>query len=183
MRKRGSPAKTIVPDEEAFWRVIPLAEMTGEQWESLCDGCARCCLNKFQYEDTGEIEWTDVACKLLDAKKCRCTDYGNRHVRVPDCQALTAKNVFELTWLPPTCAYRLLAEGRDLYWWHPLVSGDPETVHAARISVRGRAVSEVDVPQRFWEDHIVPWPGEEPDVTPTARRQIERDKGPGPGHE
>jgi uncharacterized cysteine cluster protein YcgN (CxxCxxCC family) len=149
-------------DDEPFWRTVPLAEMTDQQWESLCDGCGRCCLNKYLYEDTGEIDWTDVACKLLDGKSCRCSDYPNRQKLVPDCQRLNAENVFELTWLPPTCAYRLLAEGRDLYWWHPLVSGDPETVHSAGVSVRGRTVSEADVPERFWEDHIVAWPGREP---------------------
>lgn len=148
-------------DDEPFWRTVPLARMTDGQWESLCDGCGRCCLNKFLYEDTGEIDWTDVACKLLDGQSCRCSDYNNRQQLVPDCQRLTATNVFELTWLPPTCAYRLVAEGRELYWWHPLVSGDPTTVHTAGMSVQGRTVSEADVRERFWEDHVVAWPGEE----------------------
>jgi hypothetical protein len=142
-----------------FWRTKSLAEMTGPEWESLCDGCARCCLNKLEYEDTGEIEWTDVACRLLDDDTCRCRDYAHRHRRVPDCLALTAENVPRLTWLPPTCGYRLVAEGRDLYWWHPLVSGDPETVHAAGISVRHRTVSETVVPVADFDDHVVAWPG------------------------
>ena len=147
---------------EPFWRTVPLAEMTDSQWESLCDGCARCCLNKLQYEDTGEIAWTDVACRLLDGDTCRCGDYSNRHARVPDCQALTPENVPGLTWLPPTCGYRLVAEGRDLYWWHPLVSGDAESVHAAGISVRGKTLSEADVVVDDFEDYVVAWPGEIP---------------------
>jgi hypothetical protein len=141
-----------------FWRTKTLAELTAAEWESLCDGCGRCCLNKLEYEDTGEIAWTDVACRLLDEESCRCRDYKNRHARVPDCLALTAENVPRLNWLPPTCGYRLVAEGRDLYWWHPLVSGDPETVHAAGISVRGRTVSETVVPVDDFEEHLVAWP-------------------------
>ena len=117
---------------EPFWRTKKLAEMSAVEWESLCDGCARCCLNKLEYEDTGEIAWTDVACRLLDGDSCRCRDYRAPPERVADCVALTPENVPELDWLPPTCGYRLVAEGRDLYWWHPLVSGDPETVHAGR---------------------------------------------------
>jgi uncharacterized cysteine cluster protein YcgN (CxxCxxCC family) len=145
-----------------FWRTKSLAEMTPAEWESLCDGCGRCCLNKLEYEDTGEIEWTDVACRLFDDATCRCRDYPNRHDRVPDCLALTAENVSALSWLPPTCAYRLVAEGSDLYWWHPLVSGDPASVHAAGISVRGRTVSEAVVPIEDLEEHVVKWPAKIP---------------------
>lgn len=145
-----------------FWQTVPLEEMSAAEWESLCDGCGRCCLNKLLYEDTGELAWTDVACHLLDGESCRCGDYAHRHERVPDCQALTPENVRELTWLPPTCGYRLIAEGRDLYWWHPLVSGDPETVHAAGISVRGRTRSEHDIAFDELEKYIVDWPGEAP---------------------
>jgi uncharacterized cysteine cluster protein YcgN (CxxCxxCC family) len=145
-----------------FWRTKTLTELTPAEWESLCDGCGRCCLNKLEYEDTGEIEWTDVACRLFDDATCRCRDYGHRHERVPDCLALTAANVTQLSWLPPTCGYRLVAEGSDLYWWHPLVSGDPETVHAAGVSVRGRTVSEKVVPIEDFEEHVVRWPGEVP---------------------
>jgi uncharacterized cysteine cluster protein YcgN (CxxCxxCC family) len=154
------------PAPEPFWKTLAMSEMSPEQWESLCDGCGRCCLNKLLYEDTGEIAWTDLACKLLDGESCRCKDYPNRHRRVPDCQALNADNVPGLTWLPPTCGYRLVAEGRDLYWWHPLVSGDPESVHAAGISVRGKTQSEVDVVVEDYEDYVVAWPGE----IPTAAR-------------
>ena len=119
--------------------------MTAAEWESLCDGCGRCCLNKLEDIDTGRIEWTDVACRLLDGESCRCRNYKRRRL-VPDCVQLTPESVRALSWLPPTCAYRLVEEGRDLYWWHPLVSGDPESVHDAGISVRARTVSEKDFP-------------------------------------
>ena len=141
---------------EPYWRTKTLDEMTREEWEALCDGCARCCLIKLEDADTGEIAYTDIACRLLDLGRCRCTRYRQRLRLVPDCVDLTPENVRKLGWLPSTCAYRLLAEGRDLAWWHPLVSGDPETVHEAGISVRDRAVSERrgDDP----EARIVTWP-------------------------
>jgi len=139
-----------------FWKTTPLAEMTREQWESLCDGCGRCCLNKLVNEDTGEIFHTDVACRLLDLDTCRCVSYDDRKRFVPDCQILTHRNYKRFAWLPSTCAYRVLGEGGDLAWWHPLVSGDPETVHQARISVRGRVVSERDTDDL--ENHVVSWP-------------------------
>jgi len=139
-----------------FWKTTPLAEMTREQWESLCDGCGRCCLNKLENEDTGEIFHTDVACRLLDLETCRCVSYDERKRFVPDCQILTHRNYKNFAWLPSTCAYRVLGEGGDLAWWHPLVSGDPETVHQARISVRGRVVSERDTDDL--ENHVVSWP-------------------------
>ncbi len=148
--------------DEPFWRRKTLAEMTRSEWESLCDGCAKCCLDKLEDEDTGEISYTEVACRLLDLGTCRCTDYANRTRFVPDCVVLTPRTVARLTWLPSTCAYRLISEGRDLEWWHPLVSGDPETVHRAGVSVRGRAVPEAVAGDL--EDHIVHWPeqGENP---------------------
>jgi hypothetical protein len=146
-----------------FWRRKTLGEMTSTEWESLCDGCARCCLNKLEDEDTGEIAWTDLACRLLDAGSCRCSDYDNRSTRVPDCLTLDVERVETLSWLPPTCGYRLVSEGLDLYWWHPLVSGSPETVHQAGISVRGRVKSEDGIPLAQWEDHIVTWPEEDPE--------------------
>lgn len=145
-----------------FWREKSLAEMSEAEWEALCDGCGRCCLNKLEYADTGEVLWTNVACRLFDEDTCRCSDYPNRQAKVADCIALTAENVPSLTWLPPTCAYRLIAEGQDLYWWHPLVSGDASTVHEARISVRGRTFSEADVAEEDLEDHVVAWPGKTP---------------------
>jgi uncharacterized cysteine cluster protein YcgN (CxxCxxCC family) len=144
-----------------FWKRLTLDEMSADEWESLCDGCARCCLNKLEDEDTLAIEWTDVACRLLDGDTCRCRDYPNRQAQVPDCVQLTPNKVRTLSWLPPTCAYRLVAQGRDLYWWHPLVSGDPGTVHAAGISVRGKTVSEDGMSFEDWEQRIVEWPGQE----------------------
>lgn len=144
-----------------FWKTKRLAEMSASEWESLCDGCARCCLLKLEDVDTDEIVFTNVACRLLDSGACRCSDYPNRNSRVPDCVPLDVKAVETLRWLPPTCAYRLVANGRDLYWWHPLVSGDPETVHAAGISVRGRTESEDDIPEEDLEDYIVSWPFED----------------------
>ena len=148
--------------DEPFWRRKTLAEMTRSEWEALCDGCAKCCLDKLQDDDTGEISYTEVACRLLDLGTCRCTDYANRKRFVPDCVVLTPRMVARLTWLPSSCAYRLISEGRDLEWWHPLVSGDPETVHRAGVSVRGRAVPEALAGDL--EDHIVHWPeqGENP---------------------
>jgi uncharacterized cysteine cluster protein YcgN (CxxCxxCC family) len=160
MARPSAPADET--DADPFWRRLSLAEMSERQWESLCDGCARCCLNKLIYEDTGELAWTDVACRLLDGDTCRCRDYEHRQEKVPDCVRLSATNVVTLGWLPPTCAYRLVAEGRDLYWWHPLVSGDPETVHEAGVSVKGRTVSEEGMSEADLDLHIVAWPGEGP---------------------
>ena len=123
-----------------FWQRKTLSEMTQPEWESLCDGCARCCLLKLEDIDTGHVEYTNIACRLLDHGTCRCTRYPARHELVPDCVGLSADVLTEIAWLPSTCAYRLVAEGRDLYWWHPLVSGNADTVHQAGISVRGRVV-------------------------------------------
>jgi hypothetical protein len=141
---------------DRFWRDTPLARMSGREWEALCDGCGKCCLNKLEDEDTGEVALTRIACKLLDDTSCRCGSYSNRHSFVPECIRLTPASLPEhLYWLPDTCAYRLVHEGRDLAWWHPLVSGDAETVHSAGISVRGLTLSEALVPEEDWEDHII----------------------------
>ena len=161
-RRRAKAAAAEAGSSDPFWRRKSLEEMTPAEWESVCDGCGRCCLNKLQDEDTGEIAWTAVSCRLLDTDTCRCTDYAHRTAEVPDCIPLDAEAVRSLPWLPPTCGYRLLAEGRELYWWHPLISGDPNTVHDAGISVRGRAISEAYVPMSTWEDFLVDWPAEEP---------------------
>ncbi len=146
-----------------FWKRKSLEDLSRDEWESLCDGCARCCLNKLEDWDTGEIAWTDVACTLLDDNTCRCRDYDGRAAIVADCVQLDAPTVRALSWLPVTCAYRRLAEGRDLAWWHPLVSGSPETVHQAGISVRGQTISEDDVTVEEYEDHLVDWPNVDPD--------------------
>jgi uncharacterized cysteine cluster protein YcgN (CxxCxxCC family) len=149
-----------MPSDIPFWRRKTLGEMTRAEWESLCDGCGRCCLHKLRDADTEELAWTEVACRLLDTASCRCKDYANRRARVPDCVKLTPKRIADIDWLPPTCAYRLLSEGQDLPWWHPLVSGTPETVHEAGVSVRGRAVPEREAGPL--EHHIVAWPGRTP---------------------
>jgi uncharacterized cysteine cluster protein YcgN (CxxCxxCC family) len=162
-------------DDVPFWRRKTLDEMSDAEWESLCDGCGRCCLNKLEDIDTGAIEWTDVACRLLDGETCRCRNYPKRQKLVPDCVQLTPESVRTLSWLPPSCAYRLLAEGRDLYWWHPLVSGDQESVRAAGVSVSGRTVSEKDYPIDRLEERIVDWPGR----IPRRRRQKKAADEPG----
>ncbi len=143
--------------ELPFWRRKALHEMTSDEWESLCDGCGKCCLIKLEDEDSGEIIATDVTCKLLDLGTCRCRHYEERIRYVPDCVTLTPDNIRSLAFMPATCAYRMLAEGKALADWHPLVSGDPNSVHDAGISVMGRAVSEVGVEDAELEDHVIEW--------------------------
>jgi uncharacterized cysteine cluster protein YcgN (CxxCxxCC family) len=147
-------------DPPPFWQTKKLSEMTRAEWESLCDGCGRCCLHKLRYEETGDLAFTNVACRLLDLHSCRCGDYAHRRQHVPDCVHLSPAALREIDWLPPSCAYRRLPEGRGLAWWHPLVSGDPETVHKAGISVRGRAVSEKHAGPL--DHHLADWPGRAP---------------------
>jgi uncharacterized cysteine cluster protein YcgN (CxxCxxCC family) len=146
-----------------FWREKSLEAMSPEEWESLCDGCGRCCLLKLEDEDTAEIHYTDIGCTLLDAGTCRCRDYARRQRRVPDCVRLTPEAVRTLPWLPPTCGYRLVRDGHDLPWWHPLVSGTRRTVHEAGISVRGRVSgTEEEFETDELPDRIVAWPGQDP---------------------
>lgn len=143
------------PSEVPFWKEKKLHEMSRREWESLCDGCGKCCLHKIEDADSGEILSTNVACKLLDPKTCLCSDYKNRKKHVSDCQILTPKKVASFRWLPTTCAYRLLSEGRELPRWHPLVSGSPKSVHNAGASVRGKVILER--PNMDLEDFIVEW--------------------------
>jgi len=136
-----APPQATVP----FWETKPLEAMSGAEWESLCDRCGQCCLLKVEDEDSGKIFLTELACRLLDVRSCRCRDYADRHASVLDCVVITPENSRTLGWLPESCAYRRLAEGRGLEWWHPLVSGDADTVHHAGISVRGWVRSEKGV--------------------------------------
>lgn len=167
-----SRAKQKLAETEPFWKLKPLEALSPVEWESLCDGCGRCCLVKLEDEDNGEIHFTDVACKLLNAETCRCTDYAHRRRKVHDCIKLTPATVRSLSWLPPSCAYRLIAEGRDLAWWHPLVSGSTTSVHEAGVSVRGRVqASEKDVKLADYLDHIVAWPGKRPRPAPKTAQE------------
>ena len=143
----------------SFWKEKTLEEMTDAEWESLCDGCARCCLIKLEDADTSEVHYTSLACNLLDIDRCRCTGYPRRHELVPDCIHFTPELAATLSWLPDTCAYRLLAEGLDLPAWHPLVSGRRESVHEAGISVRGRAIPVRMVADEDQEDYVIDWVG------------------------
>lgn len=146
---------------EPFWKTKSLAEMSDAEWESLCDGCGKCCLAKLEDVDTGEIHWTSIGCRLFDEGSCRCHNYERRLEKVADCVRLTPDNVGSIVWLPRTCAYRLLAEGKELHWWHPLVSGNPETVHEAGVSVRGRLTGlETDMAEE--EDYLAHVLDEEP---------------------
>ncbi|MGL4686978.1 MAG: YcgN family cysteine cluster protein [Commensalibacter sp.] len=142
---------------EKFWEKLSLSEMDTEQWEALCDRCGRCCLHKLRDNDTDEVLFTNVACCLLDVDSGQCKDYENRHKKVPDCLQLTMDLLVKVDWLSPTCAYRLLKEGKTLRQWHPLISKNYESVHKAGISVRGRVISERRAGDI--EDYIVDWPG------------------------
>ncbi len=142
--------------EAPFWQIIPLHEMTHSQWESICDGCAKCCLHKLQDDETDIVYYTDVACRLLDITSCRCIDYPNRLTHVPGCVVIDRYSVEDYYYLPSSCAYRLLAEGLDLPHWHPLQSKSQQSVHDAGISIRGRVISEFDDVEL--QEHLVDWP-------------------------
>jgi uncharacterized cysteine cluster protein YcgN (CxxCxxCC family) len=142
-----------------FWERKPLTKLNPQEWEALCDGCGKCCLNKLEDEDSGQVALTRVACRLLDDHSCACAHYENRHQFVPDCIVLKPDNLdSHAYWMPATCAYRLLWEGKPLYDWHPLISGDADSVHKAGISVRGITVSEFDTPLEEWEDFLIEEP-------------------------
>ncbi|SFG41692.1 hypothetical protein SAMN04488020_102168 [Palleronia marisminoris] len=142
-----------------FWERFPLDQLSNAEWEALCDGCGKCCLNKLEDEDTGEVALTCVSCRLFDDASCRCAQYDIRKQFVPECVQLSPDRMDEVSyWLPQTCAYRLLHEGRPLYHWHPLISGDPETVHEAGVSARGITIPEFEVDEEDLEDHIIEEP-------------------------
>lgn len=143
---------------ERFWETKKLNQLSQQEWESLCDGCARCCLIKLEDEDSGEIHYTDVVCDLLDQENCRCTKYSERSVHVPECVVVTPEVLDQLHWMPSTCAYRLLWEGKPLPEWHPLITGDRSSVHLAGISVRGRVYRQNEVQEEQLEEHVVDWP-------------------------
>lgn len=165
----GDPKDDAAQGE--FWH-SGLETLTPSQWEALCDGCGRCCLVKLEDEDTGKVHFTDIGCRLLDGTSCACRNYPQRQSLVPDCIALTPEKLRDLTWLPPTCAYRLVGEGRDLMWWHYLKSGSRATVHEAGVSVQGRLQGQEDEFEvDDFIDHIVTWPRRMPRQ---AKRQLKK---------
>lgn len=144
---------------DQFWKDKSLDQLNTEQWEQLCDGCGLCCLHKLEDADTKDIAYTNVACRLLNIQTCRCIKYSKRKKLVPDCVILNASQVDAFHWLPKSCAYRLISQGKDLYNWHPLINGSSESVHDAGISVRGKAISEREAGDM--EDHIIHWVDDE----------------------
>lgn len=139
-----------------FWESVPLDEMTSTEWESLCDGCGKCCLNKLEDADTGDVYFTRIACRLFDGATCQCSNYVQRKLHVPECVVLDSAALERVSyWLPASCAYKRLYQGKPLPDWHPLLTGTPESVHRARASVQNQTVSETDIPEEDWEDHII----------------------------
>jgi uncharacterized cysteine cluster protein YcgN (CxxCxxCC family) len=146
----------MAPLRNRYWETVPLKKMTAPEWEALCDGCGKCCLNKIEYEGTGEVEFTRVACRLLDGMTCRCSSYDNRHQFVPECVRLSPKTIAKVAyWLPKTCAYKLLHDGEPLPDWHPLVTGDPDSTHKAGMSVKGWTVPETEVDEEDWDQYVI----------------------------
>jgi len=172
-RRKRDPAADAAPLEDGYWRRKTLAEMSEREWEALCDGCGKCCVISLEDTDTGELYRTDVSCRLFDTNACGCGDYANRKQYVPDCVKLTPKNVPKLDWLPETCAYRLVSEGKDLFWWHPLISGDPETTHTSLASVRGKTRPEGRLKTAGLMRRIMQWPEPKPEPTrkPASKRR------------
>jgi len=144
-------------DQMPFWEAKTLEEMTGEEWESVCDGCGRCCLHKLEDDETGEVHFTRVSCKLLHVSTCRCSDYADRFSQVPDCLTIKPLTREKINWLPESCAYRKLSEGKPLENWHPLISGTSQSVHSSRISVSDRCISETEVADSDYSFHLVQW--------------------------
>jgi uncharacterized protein len=170
-RKRDALAD-VAPLEDGYWRKKTLAEMNEREWESLCDNCGKCCVISIEDVDTGQLHLTDVSCKLFDTKKCQCSNYADRKQYVPDCVKLTPKNVPKLDWLPRTCAYRLVEEGQDLFWWHPLKSGDPKTVHLAEASAKNRTRPEGRLKMAGLIKRITAWP--QPLEAPPKKKRAAR---------
>lgn len=145
-------------EEVPFWQRKALAEMTRDEWESLCDHCAKCCLIKLEDDEDDTIYYTDIACDLVDKKTCQCSDYWNRTTLVPDCLQLTMDNLDQLYWMPPTCSYRLIDEGKALPEWHHLITGNKEAIHQAGDSIAGRFFYAKQIKEEEWEEHVVEWP-------------------------
>ncbi len=148
------------PDDviaDRFWETKTFSQMTSREWESLCDGCAKCCLHKLEDEDTGEVYYTDIACRYLDENTCRCQNYAQRQQLVEGCIKLRPEDVAQFDWLPSTCTYRLLAQGEDLPAWHPLLTGNSILIHQLGFSVKGKVVSENDIPEEDYEDRVIHW--------------------------
>jgi uncharacterized cysteine cluster protein YcgN (CxxCxxCC family) len=157
MSRRPASQPALRPE---FWSRIPSVKMTADEWEALCDGCGKCCLNKLEDEDTHEVALTRVACRLLDDESCRCGQYDIRKTLVPECIQLTPETMKDVAYfMPTTCAYRLVHENKPLFWWHYLISGDANTVHEAGVSVKGITVPEFEIPEEDWEDYIIDEPG------------------------
>ena len=140
---------------QPFWETKTLKQMSKQEWESLCDGCARCCLHKLEDEDTDEVYYTDVHCRYMDKNDCSCTVYQTRNEKVPECIWLTPEQAHSFHWLPDTCAYRLVAEGKPLYDWHPLISGDPDSVHKSGISLQGKGIPDDKISEEEWQSRII----------------------------
>lgn len=153
----SKPKQKKARDSTPFWESKSLQEMTQREWESLCDGCGKCCLHKLEDEDTGEVFYTRVVCRYLDQEACRCTVYDKRKKLVPDCVILKPDNLEDLDWMPGTCAYRLLHEGKPLPVWHPLLSGNRDAIIASDITVTGKVISEEFVHESGFEEHLIEW--------------------------
>lgn len=141
----------------SFWQGRKLAELSADEWESLCDGCAQCCAHKLEDEDSGAVAITDIACRLLDVKECRCASYSKRNEEVPACLPLNPERVTQFSWLPDTCGYRRVAEDRPLPYWHHLLTGDKELVHTLGVSVKNQLVKEESIEESDWQEHVIRW--------------------------